>query len=128
MSELNFLIVDDSATMRKIIKLNLTKIGYSNIIEAPNGAEGLKKLSEEKIDLIFSDWNMPEMNGLQFLQAVRSQATYQDIPIIMLTTVNTQDEVIAALKAGANSYIVKPFTADKLTADKLKEKIEAVIK
>jgi len=123
MSELNFLIVDDSATMRKIIKLNLTKIGYSNIIEAPNGAEGLKKLSEEKIDLIFSDWNMPEMNGLQFLQAVRSQATYQDIPIIMLTTVNTQDEVIAALKAGANSYIVKPFTADKL-----KEKIEAVIK
>jgi len=123
MPELNFLIVDDSTTMRKIIKLNLTKIGYSNIIEAAHGVEALQKLSTEKIDLIFSDWNMPEMNGLQFLQKVRSQSGYQDIPIIMLTTVSTQDEVVAALKAGASSYIVKPFTADKL-----KEKIEAVIK
>jgi len=67
MSELNFLIVDDSSTMRKIIKLNLTKVGYSNIIEAAHGAEALQKLSTEKVDLIFSDWNMPEMNGLQFL-------------------------------------------------------------
>jgi len=123
MPELNFLIVDDSTTMRKIIKLNLTKIGYSNIIEAAHGVEALQKLSTEKIDLIFSDWNMPEMNGLQFLQKVRSQSGYQDIPIIMLTTVSTQDEVVAALKAGASSYIVKPFTADKL-----KEEIEAVIK
>lgn len=123
MSELNLLIVDDSATMRKIIKLNLTKIGYSNIIEAAHGAEALQKLSTEKVDLIFSDWNMPEMNGLQFLQKVRSESGYQNIPIIMLTTVSTQDEVVAALKAGASSYIVKPFTLDKL-----KEKIEAVMK
>lgn len=123
MSELKFLIVDDSTTMRKIIKLNLTKVGYSNIIEAAHGAEALQKLATEKVDVIFSDWNMPEMNGLQFLQKLRSQSDYQDIPVIMLTTVSTQDEVVAALKAGASSYIVKPFTADKL-----REKIEAVLK
>ncbi|MCD6256694.1 response regulator [Candidatus Aerophobetes bacterium] len=115
----NILIVDDSVTMRKIIKHHLTQLGYNSIIEASNGKEGLKKVVEEKIDLIICDWNMPEMNGLQFLYNLREN--WQEIPVIMLTTVNTQDEVIAAMKAGANSYLTKPFTRDSL-----KEKIEQI--
>ncbi len=123
MKQIKILIIDDSMIMRKIIKSHLAKIGYLDVIEAPNGKEGLKKLSEEKIDLIFCDWNMPEMNGLQFVQAIKEKETYQNIPIIMLTTVTTQDEVLAALKAGANSYITKPFKPENL-----KEKIEEVFK
>jgi len=114
MVEIRILTVDDSGIMRKIIKGHLAKIGYSNVIEASNGAEGLNILSKEKIDLILCDWNMPEMNGLQFVQAVRAKEEYQNIPIIMLTTVNTQDEVLAALKAGANSYLTKPFNPEDL--------------
>lgn len=113
------LIVDDSVTMRKIIKHHLTQLGYSTIKEASNGKEGLEKLDEGGIDLIICDWNMPEMNGLHFLHNLRAKEGCQEIPVIMLTTVNTQDEVMAALKAGANSYITKPFSRDSL-----KEKIE----
>jgi len=123
MKEIKILTIDDSGIMRKIIKGHLAKIGYSNVIEAPNGKEGLKKLSEEKIDLILCDWNMPEMNGLQFVQALREEKNYQNIRIIMLTTVTTQDEVLAALKAGANSYITKPFKPENL-----KDKIEEIFK
>ncbi|MCD6231712.1 response regulator [Candidatus Aerophobetes bacterium] len=123
MKEIKILTIDDSGIMRKIIKGHLAKIGYSNVIEASNGKEGLKKLSEEKIDLILCDWNMPEMNGLQFVQRVREEKNYGNIRIIMLTTVTTQDEVLTALKAGANSYITKPFKPENL-----KEKIEEVFK
>lgn len=123
MKEIKILTIDDSGIMRKIIKGHLAKIGYSNVIEASDGKEGLKKLSEEKIDLILCDWNMPEMNGLQFVQRVREEKNYGNIRIIMLTTVTTQDEVLTALKAGANSYITKPFKPENL-----KEKIEEVFK
>lgn len=123
MSEVTLLIIDDSGVMRKILKHHLNQIGYSNIVEAANGAEGLKKLSEQKVDLIICDWNMPEITGLQFVHAVKSQETYQNIPLIMLTTISTQDEVVAALEAGASTYITKPFTNDDLKA-----KIDSVLK
>jgi len=123
MEQIRILIVDDSGVMRKITKTHLAKIGYQNVAEASNGTEALAKLSEEKIDLIISDWNMPEMNGLQFVQTVKAKEEYRNIPIIMLTTVSTQDEVLAALKAGASSYIVKPFKPEDL-----KEKILQVLK
>jgi len=113
------MIVDDSTTMRKIIKHHLNQLGYAKIVEASNGAEGLKKLDEEDINLIICDWNMPEMNGLQFLHALKERG--KNPPVIMLTTVNTEEEVMAALKAGATSYITKPFTRDDL-----KEKIEKI--
>lgn len=118
-SEFTIMIVDDSVTMRKIISHHLNQLGYSKIIEANNGAQGLKKLDEEKIDLIFCDWNMPEMNGLQFLYTLKEKG--KEVPVIMLTTVNTQEEVLAALKAGATSYITKPFQRDDL-----KKKIEEI--
>jgi two-component system chemotaxis response regulator CheY len=120
-SEIIIMIVDDSTTMRKITKHHLSQLGFSKIIEAANGTEGLKKLDEEKIDLILCDWNMPEMNGLQFLHTLREKN--KEIPVIMLTTVSTQEEVLAALKAGATSYITKPFTRDDL-----KEKIQQIKK
>jgi len=116
MSEVTLLIIDDSGVMRKVLKYHLSGIGYSNVVEAVNGAEGLKKLSEQKVDLIICDWNMPEMNGLQFVHAVKSKETYQNIPLIMVTTISTQDEVVAALEAGARTYITKPFTKDDLKA------------
>jgi len=122
MSEVTLLIIDDSGVMRKVLKHHLSGIGYSNFVEAVDGAEGLKKLSEQKVDLIFCDWNMPEMNGLQFIQAVKSKETYQNIPLIMVTTISTQDEVVAALEAGARTYITKPFTKDDLKA-----KIDSVL-
>lgn len=119
-SEITIMIVDDSTTMRKIARHHLTKLGYDKIIEATNGMEGLKKLDEGEIDLIICDWNMPEMNGLQFLHALREKN--KKIPVIMLTTVNTQEEVMAALEAGATSYVTKPFSLNDL-----KDKIEKVI-
>lgn len=120
-SQITIMIVDDSTTMRKIIKHHLSQLGFSKIIEVANGAQGLKRIDEEKIDLILCDWNMPEMNGLQFLYALREKS--KEIPVIMLTTVSTQEEILAALKAGAASYITKPFTRDDL-----KEKIEKIEK
>lgn len=116
MSEATLLIIDDSGVMRKVLKHHLSQIGYSNVVEAVNGAEALKKLSEKKVDLIICDWNMPEMNGLQFVHAIKSQEAHQNIPLIMVTTVTTQDEVVAALEAGARTYITKPFTRDDLKA------------
>ncbi|RLE14970.1 two-component system response regulator [Candidatus Aerophobetes bacterium] len=120
-SEITIMVVDDSATMRKITRHHLTQLGFSKIVEAANGAEGLKKLDEEEIDLVFCDWNMPEMNGLQFLHALKEKG--KEIPVVMLTTVNTQEEVMAALEAGAVSYITKPFSKDDL-----KKKIEEIKK
>lgn len=119
---MKILVVDDSGTMRKIEKMTLMKLGYKEIVEAENGVDGLNKLASENIDLIICDWNMPQMNGLQFVTNVRGKSEYSKIPIIMVTTVNTKDEIIAILKAGANGYISKPFKPDTL-----KEKIEKVL-
>jgi len=122
MPELKILIVDDSATMRKIVKHQLGRLGYSNVVEAENGRQGLEKLSQEPVDLVILDWNMPEMNGLQFVQTVRANEAFKDLPILMLTTVSTPDEVMAAIKAGVNGYIAKPFTGEVL-----QEKISQVL-
>ena len=114
MSGLRIMLVDDSGTMRKIEKMSLAKIGHDQVTEAENGADALAKLKTGKPDLFLVDWNMPEMNGLQFVGAVRGTPELKDIPIIMLTTVNTQDEILAVMKAGANDYLNKPFTPEAL--------------
>ncbi len=119
MADIKILLIDDSGTMRKIEIMSLAKIGFKQVIEAVDGAEGLKKLAEEKPDLVLCDWNMPEMNGLQFVNAVRKNADFKEVPIIMLTTVDTRDEIMAVIKAGANDYLHKPFTPEAL-----KEKID----
>jgi two-component system chemotaxis response regulator CheY len=122
MSDISIMLVDDSATMRKIEKVSLSKIGFQNVTEATNGSEALDKLKDGKPDLILCDWNMPEMNGLQFVNAVRNDPNLQSLPIIMLTTVNTREEVLAVIKAGANDFLNKPFTPEALN-----EKIAKVL-
>lgn len=111
---IKILVVDDFATMRRIIKNILTQLGFKNIIEADDGSTAMKVLQSEKIDLIISDWNMPKMTGLELLKSVRSEPSWEKIPFIMVTAEAQQDNIILAVKARVSQYIVKPFTADVL--------------
>ncbi len=108
------LFVDDSPTMRRIIKNSLQKIGFTEMIEAENGVDALDKMEGEDIGLILSDWNMPEMNGKQFVEELKGNDNYKDIPIIMITTRGMKEDVITAVKLGVAGYVVKPFTPDVL--------------
>jgi two-component system chemotaxis response regulator CheY len=120
---MKFLVVDDSSTMRRIIKNTLGRLGHKDILEAEDGAVAWKVMNENSdIDILVTDWNMPEMNGLELVQKVRAEEKYEDMPIIMVTTEGGKTEVITALKAGVNNYIVKLFTPQVL-----KEKLEAVL-
>jgi two-component system chemotaxis response regulator CheY len=120
---LKILVVDDSSTMRRIIKNTLNRIGFNDLLEAENGAQAWEILSSSaEMGVLITDWNMPEMNGLELVKKVRAEQKYTDLPIIMVTTEGGKTEVITALKAGVNNYIVKPFTPDVL-----KEKLEAVL-
>jgi two-component system chemotaxis response regulator CheY len=105
------LIVDDYKSMLRIIRNLLSELGFSNIEEASDGGEALKKLRESKFSLVISDWNMEPMNGLQLLEEMRADRTLEDIPFIMVTAESKTDNVITAKKAGVNGYIVKPFSA-----------------
>ncbi|RMF56645.1 MAG: response regulator [Calditrichaeota bacterium] len=120
---MRFLAVDDSPTMRRIVVNTLKRIGFNDVVEATNGKDALVKLYSEKIDFIITDWNMPEMNGLEFVQAVKADDNYKNIPILMITTRGVKDDIIQAMKVGVSSYIVKPFTPQTL-----KEKIESILK
>ena len=119
---MRFLIVDDSSTMRRIIINTLNKLGYADVVEAGNGREGVDKLGAGPVDVIVTDWNMPEMSGIDFIRHVRSTPATKDVPVLMVTTNAAKDDIVEALKVGVNSYVVKPFTPDTM-----KEKIEAVL-
>jgi len=121
---LKILIVDNSSTMRRIIKNTLGRLGYKDLLEAENGVKAWEQMQAygNEIEVLITDWNMPKMDGLELVQKVRSEAKYVDIPIIMVTTEGGKNEVITALKARVNNYIVKPFTPQVL-----KEKLEAVL-
>jgi two-component system chemotaxis response regulator CheY len=123
MTSMKILIVDDSITIRRIISTALKTVGYSETVEAANGKEALAKLETGNVDFIITDWNMPEMNGLDFIKEVRSKPMYSSLPILMVTTRGTEHDVIEALQAKVNSYIVKPFTPQEL-----KEKIQGILK
>jgi len=114
MDDLKVLFVDDSPTMRRIMSNSLQKIGFTNLIEAEHGVDALKKLEGEKVDLILADWNMPEMNGEQLVKELKSAEAYKDIPVLMVTTRGTKEDVVTAVKMGVNGYVVKPFTPDVL--------------
>ena len=113
-TNIKVLIVDDFATMRRIVKNILTQLGYKFIIEADDGTTAITVLKQEKIGLIISDWNMPKMTGLDLLKAVRANPEWAEIPFIMVTAEAQQDNIIMAVKAKVSQYIVKPFTADTL--------------
>ncbi len=110
---MKILIVDDSTTMRRIIKTQLEGMGVSTILEASNGEEAVGVLQQNMpIDIIMLDWNMPVMDGITFLKKVRADAAYKPVKIIMCTSESEKTRVVEALKEGANNYIVKPFTPD----------------
>ena len=111
---IKILVVDDFATMRKVVRNLLKQVGYEDIIEAEDGVMGLKALKSQKIDFIISDWNMPNMTGFELLKAVRDDADLAKTPFLMVTAEALQDNVVAAVKAGVSDYIVKPFTAEVL--------------
>lgn len=119
---MRFLIVDDSSTMRRIIINTLNKLGHQDFVEASNGREGIERLSSGGVDMIITDWNMPEMSGIDFIRNVRGAAATKDVPVLMVTTNAAKDDIVEALKVGVNSYVVKPFTPETM-----KEKIEAVL-
>ena len=108
------LVVDDSSTMRAIIKNQLKGMGFTNVILAEDGAECLKVANESNFDLIISDWNMPKMTGLEFLKAVRADGKLKETAFMLLTSVDDKDSITEALQAGGHQYIIKPFTANQL--------------
>lgn len=117
------MVVDDSSVMRQIIKNNLKQLGFSHISDAEDGVMGLKKLGEEPVDLIVSDWNMPKMTGIEFLKAVRADAKFKAIPFLMVTSEADKEKIMEAVQAGVSQYIVKPFNANQL-----EEKIKQIFK
>ena len=122
MPDLKILAVDDSPTMRRIIVNTLKKAGYADVIEACDGKDALAKLKVEDVGMVITDWNMPEMDGLTFVTNLRSTPKYEKMPILMVTTRSVKDDIVEALKAGVNNYIVKPFTPATL-----KQKIDEVL-
>jgi two-component system chemotaxis response regulator CheY len=119
------LVVDDFATMRKIIKNVLKQINIENVLEAENGKHALTILKNDSVDLIISDWIMPEMTGIEFLKACKGDDAIKKIPFIMVTAEAQKDNIMEAIKSGVDNYIVKPFTPDKLreAIDKAKAKV-----
>ena len=116
---MKFLVVDDSATMRRILVNSLQRIGYTEFVEAGDGQEALDRC-DASVQFVITDWNMPNMSGLDLARALRAKGT--TVPILMVTTRSVREDIIAAIEAGVNNYIVKPFTPQVL-----KEKIDAVL-
>jgi two-component system chemotaxis response regulator CheY len=114
MAEYKVLIVEDSPTMRQLISFALKRLRGIRIMEANDGVDGLKKLSAEKYDLIFTDINMPIMDGLKLVSLVRNDANYKDTPIVVITTEGAREDRERALALGANDYITKPIQPNKI--------------
>ncbi len=111
---IKILVVDDFPTMRRIIRNLLKELGFNNVEEAEDGAAGLEKARDGSFQFVISDWNMPNMDGLSMLQAIRADASIGKIPVLMVTAEAKKENIIAAAQAGANGYVVKPFTAATL--------------
>lgn len=123
---IKILVVDDFPTMRRIVRNLLKELGFVNVDEAEDGAVGLEKIKGGRYGFVVSDWNMPNMDGLAMLQAIRADPSFTKLPVLMVTAEAKKENIIAAAQAGANGYVVKPFTAitleEKIT--KIFEKIE----
>ncbi|QNQ21559.1 chemotaxis protein CheY [Kosakonia sp. SMBL-WEM22] len=122
---LRFLVVDDFATMRRIVRNLLKDLGFNRVEEAEDGLDALNKLRADAFDFVISDWNMPNMDGLQLLTEIRNDANLKTMPVLMVTAEAKKENIIAAAQAGASGYVVKPFTAATLEEklNKIFEKI-----
>jgi len=121
-----FFVVDDFSTMRRIVRNLLKELGYNNVDEAEDGVVALSKLKGGDFDFVVSDWNMPNMDGLTMLQQMRADPELKHLPVLMVTAEAKKENIIAAAQAGANGYVVKPFTAATLDEKlaKIFEKLE----
>lgn len=124
---MKILIVDDFSTMRRIIKNLLRDLGFNNTTEADDGKTALPMLKSGEFDFLITDWNMPGMQGIDLLKAVRADAALKTLPVLMVTAEQKREQIVAAAEAGVNGYIVKPFTAATLKEkiDKVFQRIEA---
>jgi two-component system, chemotaxis family, chemotaxis protein CheY len=111
---MKFLVVDDFSTMRRIVRNLLKELGYTNTEEAEDGVVALNMLRSSKFDFVVSDWNMPNMTGIELLKNIRADAALRSTPVLMITAEARKENIIEAAQAGANGYIVKPFTAATL--------------
>jgi two-component system chemotaxis response regulator CheY len=122
-TSIKILIVDDFATMRRILKNILKQLGFKNLVEADDGTTAWEVLEGQTIDLVISDWNMPKMTGLELLKKVRGSESYKRIPFLMVTAEAQKQNVIEAVQAGVSNYVVKPFTAEAIS-----DKLEKILK
>ena len=120
---MKFLVVDDSPTMRRIVCNALIEIGFSDLKEAEDGVQAIELLTSESFDFVITDWNMPNMNGLELTKAIRQNDTLKELPILMVTTRGMKEDVLAAMQAKVSNYVVKPFTPEIL-----REKIDMILK
>ncbi|MEG3768526.1 chemotaxis response regulator CheY [Alteromonas sp. 14N.309.X.WAT.G.H12] len=118
---MKILVVDDFSTMRRIIKNLLKDLGFSNIQEADDGSTALPMLQQGDFDFVVTDWNMPGMQGIDLLRAIRADDKLKHLPVLMVTAEAKKEQIVAAAQAGVNGYVVKPFTAGTL-----KEKLERI--
>ena len=116
-----FLVVDDFSTMRRIIKNILRQLGFTNVVEADDGTTAWDVLNKDKIEFVISDWNMPQMTGIELLRKVRASEEFADMPFLMVTAEAQQENIIEAVQAKVSNYIVKPFTAEVM-----KQKIDKI--
>ena len=118
----SILVVDDSSTMRKIMRGSLARSGFINVTEAGGGREALALMQNTLFDVVFTDWNMPDGDGLEMIKQVRQMPNYKTVPVIMVTTEQRKEDIIMAMRCGINAYIVKPFTPRTI-----KEKLDSVL-
>ena len=118
---MKFLVVDDSATMRRIVINSLQRIGFSEVVEAGDGREALDQF-DASVKFVITDWNMPNMSGIDLARSLRARDDGKTVPILMVTTRSVREDIVAAVEAGVNNYIVKPFTPQVL-----KEKIDQLL-
>jgi two-component system chemotaxis response regulator CheY len=122
-ANLKFLVVDDFSTMRRIVRNLLKELGFTNVQEAEDGVDALNKLRGGDFQFVVSDWNMPNMTGIDLLRAIRADPTLKHLPVLMVTAEAKRENIIEAAQAGASGYVVKPFTAGTLD-EKLKKIFE----
>jgi two-component system, chemotaxis family, chemotaxis protein CheY len=123
-SQLRFLVVDDFSTMRRIVKNLLQELGYANVQEADDGSTALPMLKTGNFDFVITDWNMPQLPGLELLKAVRADPSLTHLPVLMVTAEAKREQIVEAAQAGVSGYVIKPFTAQTL-GEKLAKILQA---
>lgn len=122
--DMNVLVVDDAATMRRIVRSLLRELGIKNVREAEDGERAFEDLKRQKADLVVSDWAMPKMTGIELLRAIRQDEALKETPVLMVTAESKKENILEAVQAGVNNYIVKPFNS-KTLEDKLNKIFKA---